>query len=180
MSFELNQAFGRARELARTDDLTGLANRRAFIELGTTALDQARRYDRALSLVMFDIDHFKQINDTHGHAAGDGVLRAIAGTVRQAARAADTPGRLGGEEVALLLPETGGAAALALAERLRRDVAALAIAHYGTPLHCTCSFGVAERSGSVATLNALLGAADEALYRAKAEGRNLVRAHTPA
>jgi diguanylate cyclase (GGDEF)-like protein len=174
LSYELNQAYGRARELSRTDDLTGLANRRAFVDLGTTALDQARRYDRALSLVMFDIDHFKQINDSNGHAAGDAVLRAVAGAVKQAARAADTPGRLGGEEFALLLPETGAAAATGLAERLRRDVAALAIPFNGTVLRCTCSFGVAERDQAVLDLDALLGRADAALYLAKAQGRNRV------
>lgn len=174
LSYELNQAYGRARELSRTDDLTGLANRRAFVEMGTAALDQAKRYDRALSLVMFDIDRFKLINDTYGHAAGDDVLRAVAGAAQQAARAADTPSRLGGEEFALLLPETSAAAALTLAERLRRDVAALAVAHNGTALQCTCSFGVAERSAATSNLDALLGAADAALYRAKEAGRNRV------
>lgn len=174
LSYELTEAFGRARELARTDDLTGLANRRAFVEIGTAALDQARRYDRALSLVMFDVDHFKVINDTHGHAAGDAVLRAVAAAVKRAARGADTAGRLGGEEFALLLPETDGAAAGALAERLRRDVAALAIRHEGAELRCTCSFGVAERDQAVLTLDALLSAADAALYLAKAQGRNSV------
>lgn len=178
LSYELQLALGRARELARTDDLTGLANRRAFVELGTTALDQARRYERPLSLVMFDIDRFKQINDSHGHAAGDEVLRAVAAAARQAARSADTPGRLGGEEFALLLPETGAAAATALAERLRRDVAALSIAHNGTALRCTCSFGVAERDAAVLNLDALLSAADEALYRAKAAGRDRVEVHS--
>lgn len=176
LSFELNQAYARARELSRTDDLTGLANRRAFVELGTSALDQARRYDRALSLVMFDIDYFKKINDTHGHAAGDEVLRAVASAVKGTARAADTPGRWGGEEFALLLPETSGAAAAALAERLRRDVEALRVAHNGTALQCTCSFGVAERDQAVLNLDALLGAADAALYLAKAQGRNRVYA----
>ena len=174
LSFELNQAFGRARELARTDDLTGLANRRAFVELGASALDQARRYDRALSLVMFDIDYFKKINDTHGHAAGDAVLRAVSGAVKQAARSADTTGRIGGEEFALLLPETSAAAATGFAERLRRDVAALAIPFNGTVLQCTCSFGVSERDQAVLNLDALLSKADAALYLAKAQGRNRV------
>ena len=179
LSYELNQAYGRARELARTDDLTGLANRRAFVEMGTAALDQARRYDRALALVMFDIDRFKLINDTHGHAAGDEVLRAIAQVVKQTARIADIAGRLGGEEFALLLPETSAAAAIALAERLRRDIQALAIPHNGTTLQCTCSFGVAERDQAVHNLDALLQKADAVLYLAKAQGRNQVVARAP-
>ncbi len=179
LSYELNQAYGRARELARTDDLTGLANRRAFVEMGTAALDQARRYDRALSLVMFDIDRFKLVNDTYGHAAGDEVLRALAQTVKQTARIADIAGRLGGEEFALLLPETTGGAAIALAERLRRDIQALAIPHNGETLQCTCSFGVAERDQAVLTLDALLQRADASLYLAKAQGRNQVVSRAP-
>ena len=174
LSYELNQAYGRARELARTDELTGLANRRAFVEMGTAAVDQARRYDRALALVMVDIDYFKRINDTHGHAAGDEVLRSVARVIKETARVADTPGRLGGEEFALLLPETAVAAASTLAERLRHDVAALVVPHNGTELRCTCSFGVAERDQAVFNLDALLGKADAALYLAKAQGRNQV------
>jgi diguanylate cyclase (GGDEF)-like protein len=166
LSYELQQAFARARELARTDDLTGLANRRAFVEQGTAALDAARRYDRALSLIMFDVDHFKRINDTNGHAAGDEVLRAVAQAVKQSARVADIPGRLGGEEFGLLLPETPAAAAIGLAERLRRDIEALG--------KCTCSFGVAERDQAVFNLDMLMGKADAALYLAKAQGRNRV------
>jgi len=126
LSHALHQAYERAREMARTDELTGLANRRAFLEQGTAALDQALRYGRPLSLVMCDIDHFKPINDTHGHAAGDAVLRAVAERLRRAARAADIPGRIGGEEFALLLPETGRDGAVAVAEKLCRAVEAFA------------------------------------------------------
>jgi len=177
LSHALHEAYERARELARTDELTGLANRRAFLEQGTAALDQALRYGRPLSLVMCDIDHFKPINDTHGHAAGDAVLRAVAERLRRAARAADIPGRIGGEEFALLLPETGANAAVTLAERLRRDVGALAVFHDGVVLRFTCSFGVAQHSATMERLGALLGAADKALYRAKALGRDRVEQH---
>jgi len=177
LSFELHQAYDRARDLARTDELTGLANRRAFVEQGRAALDQANRYGRPLSLVMFDIDHFKRINDTHGHAAGDAALRTVADVLRRAARAADTPGRIGGEEFALILPETPAAAAVTLAERLRRDVAALAFEYDGATIRFTCSFGVAEAGRAIAQLDTLLAAADEALYRAKAEGRDRVVRH---
>jgi len=174
LSYELRLAYGRAQELARTDELTGLANRRAFVEHGVAALDQARRYGRQLALVMFDIDHFKRINDTYGHAAGDAALRAVADRIRRAARAADVAGRLGGEEFALLLPETGIDAAVRVAERLRRDVAALTVPYDGTALQFTCSFGVTEHRGDTTGLDTLLQAADEALYRAKAQGRDRV------
>ena len=174
LSFELHQAYGRARDLARTDELTGLANRRAFVEQGSAAIDQARRYHRPLSLVMLDIDHFKRINDQYGHAVGDSALQHVAAALRRTARAADTPGRLGGEEFALLLPETACDAATVLAERLRRDVATVTVPANGTTVRLTCSFGVAQFSGAAATLDALLGAADAALYQAKAEGRDRV------
>ena len=174
LSHALHQAYERAREMARTDELTGLANRRAFLEQGAAALDQALRYGRPLSLVMCDIDHFKPINDTHGHAAGDAVLRAVAERLRRAARVADISGRLGGEEFALLLPETGEEAAVILAERLRRDVGSQAVLYDGVVLRFTCSFGVAEHSATMERLGHLLGAADKALYRAKALGRDRV------
>lgn len=177
LSYDLHKAYGRARELAHTDELTGLANRRAFLEHGKATFDQARRYKRSLSLVMFDIDHFKRINDTHGHAAGDEVLRAVAAAVRRIARSADSAGRLGGEEFALLLPETFRDAAAQLAERLRREMADLAIEMPGETLRVTCSFGVAEQGPDAPSLDALLDRADQALYRAKAEGRNRVVQH---
>jgi len=176
LSYELQHAYARVREQAHTDELTGLANRRAFVEIGTAACDQARRYHRPLALLMMDIDHFKRINDTYGHAVGDAALRAAAGALRQAARRADTAGRLGGEEFALLLPETTAAQAAVMAERLRRDVAAITMPHGNTPIRFTCSIGVAELTPAVNDLDALLRAADDALYRAKANGRDRVEA----
>jgi diguanylate cyclase (GGDEF)-like protein len=176
LSYELQAAYARVREQAHTDELTGLANRRAFVQIGMAASDQARRYHRPLALLMMDIDHFKRINDTHGHAVGDAALRAAAGVLRHAARRADTAGRLGGEEFALLLPETAVAQAAVVAERVRRDVAAIIVPHGNTPVRFTCSVGVAEQTPAVNDLDALLRAADEALYRAKAQGRNRVEA----
>jgi diguanylate cyclase (GGDEF)-like protein len=123
---------------------------------------------------MMDIDHFKKINDTFGHALGDAALRAAAEALRQAARRADTAGRLGGEEFALLLPETTIDRARVVAERIRRDVEALTVQHGNTPIRFTCSIGVAELTPDVNDLDGLLRGADEALYRAKAEGRNRV------
>ena len=174
LSFELQEAYKRARAQARTDELTELANRRAFVERGKVALEQAKRYQRPLSLVMVDIDHFKRVNDSHGHAAGDQVLRQIAALLAGAARASDTAGRLGGEEFGVLLPETPLAEAARFAERLRERISQLSIPHETVWLRLTCSFGVVQANEQSTTLDALLGQADAALYRAKTEGRNRV------
>ena len=174
LSWELQRAHTLAQKLSRTDDLTGLNNRRAFTSLGTRALDQARRYNRALALIMFDIDRFKVINDTHGHAAGDRVLQEVAVVVLRNARSADVASRIGGEEFAVLLPETDRSQAVTFAERLRRELEQLELAHDGATLRFTCSFGVAARGEDVAVLDTLLKLADEALYRAKRAGRNRV------
>jgi diguanylate cyclase (GGDEF)-like protein len=174
LSWDLQQAHQLAHRMARTDELTGLNNRRAFTEQCERALEQARRYGRPLALVMFDIDHFKTINDTHGHAAGDRVLQDLAGAILRTLREVDVAGRLGGEEFAVLLPETGGPEAVALAERLRKVVAGLKVAHEGHEIAFTCSFGVAVRLEDDAVLDTLLSRADEALYRAKRQGRDRI------
>jgi diguanylate cyclase (GGDEF)-like protein len=174
LSFELHDAYARAKELARTDDLTGLPNRRAFVEQGGTIVELARRHGRAASLMMFDIDAFKKINDTHGHAAGDLVLREVAAAIWHVARTSDAPARLGGEEFALLLPETAGADAVIVAERLRKELAGRPVHAGGVAMRFTCSFGVAERLAATDDLDALMRRADQALYRAKAQGRNRV------
>jgi diguanylate cyclase (GGDEF)-like protein len=174
LSYELREAYARVREQSRTDELTQLANRRAFLEYGTTATDQSRRYRHPLSILMIDIDHFKRINDTYGHAAGDDALRAVAAELRKAARAADTPGRLGGEEFAILLPETTAAEALTVAERVRQEVKALRLAHEGVTIQFTCSIGIAELTETIEDIDTLLHHADEALYEAKESGRDRV------
>lgn len=178
LTWELQQAHALAHKLARTDDLTGLDNRRAFTEAGRRALDQARRYERPLALIMFDIDHFKRINDSYGHAAGDQVLQTVAAVMRRQARAADITGRLGGEEFALLLPETAVPDAVAFAERLRGELAATSVPHDGGGIAFTCSFGVAALDRETTNLDALLSFADKALYRAKGQGRNRVSKET--
>jgi diguanylate cyclase (GGDEF)-like protein len=174
LSWELQQAHTLAQKLARTDDLTGLNNRRAFSALGFQALEHSRRYNRPLAVVMCDIDHFKTINDTYGHASGDKVLQAVAATMLGRVRTPDIPGRLGGEEFAVLLPETDGDQAVVFAERLRADLERLEVTHNGRTIRFSCSFGVAHRGEDVAVLETLLMRADEALYRAKNEGRNRV------
>jgi diguanylate cyclase (GGDEF)-like protein len=176
LAWELQQAHTLAQKLARTDDLTGLNNRRAFSSLGHQALEQSRRYNRPLALVMFDIDRFKAINDKHGHAAGDKVLQAVAATVLRRVRTPDIPGRIGGEEFAVLLPETSAEEAVVFAERLRADLERLEVDYGGHMIRFSCSFGVASRGEEIAVLDTLLMRADDALYRAKREGRNRVAA----
>jgi diguanylate cyclase (GGDEF)-like protein len=156
--------------LARTDPLTGLLNRRAIDEVATAALARAQRSGAPLSLVMLDIDHFKQVNDVHGHAAGDAVLVGIANLLKAHTRAGDACARMGGEEFLVLLPDTGEAQAEQVAEALRARLAASAFGDVGA---CTASFGVST-GGVGATLDHLLRSADRALYRAKDAGRNRV------
>ncbi|RTL39521.1 MAG: diguanylate cyclase [Burkholderiales bacterium] len=167
------QARERAEELARTDPLTGLLNRRAFRELASSAHAAAERRDRPLSLLLLDLDHFKAINDTHGHAAGDAALRAVGALLRSTARVSDLCARWGGEEFLLLLPETDHAEARAFAERLRQAVWDIVLTHDGRPIGMTASLGVAQRQPQQ-SLDALIAAADAALYAAKEAGRNRV------
>ncbi|MDE2515282.1 MAG: sensor domain-containing diguanylate cyclase [Rhodospirillales bacterium] len=165
------------RRMAITDSLTGLQTRRGFFQEARRALEQTRRYGHPLSCVMLDIDHFKAINDRYGHPAGDRLLCAVAGQCRTVIRAADIAGRLGGEEFALLLTETDGEGAAALAERLRRRISRTVVETEAGSLRVTASFGIAalapEGRGDAA-IAALLEAADRALYRAKAGGRDRV------
>jgi diguanylate cyclase (GGDEF)-like protein len=160
--------------LASTDPLTGSANRRSFVEKSEIEIARAQRYDRPLSLLMLDVDRFKAINDTYGHAAGDAVLRAIGDTLRANLRTTDILGRIGGEEFAILLVETTLPSAALLAEKLRLQLAALVIRHGAHELRFTASFGVAPLG---AGLDDALRVADELLYEAKRAGRNRIAAH---
>jgi diguanylate cyclase (GGDEF)-like protein len=161
------------RRLATTDPLTGVANRRHFVEQGSRLLARASRDGEPASLALLDIDRFKQVNDTHGHAAGDQVLRQISRLCAELSRPGDLLARWGGEEFILLLPRTDLAAAFAVAERLRAAVAALAIeGGGGPPLRVTASFGVAQARAP--ELDELARRADRALYRAKRRGRDRV------
>lgn len=160
---------------ARTDALTGLWNRRHFDEHLKTEVARTNRSGSPCSLVLVDIDHFKQVNDTFGHDAGDAVLRQVAKALQDAVRQMDVCSRYGGEEMAILLPETGVAGASELAERLRAAIAGREMRHGSTPLQVTASFGVASFPETVAQGDALFGAADKALYAAKSAGRNCVK-----
>ncbi len=162
------------RQLANTDALTGACNRRHFVEVCDKELQRARRYGRPLSLLMMDIDHFKRINDNHGHAAGDEVLKRLAETCQAVLRGQDVVGRLGGEEFAVLMPECTVEAAERVAERLRRTLAGVEVAvAEGRTVGFTVSIGVVDGAPD-RSLEATLEQADQAMYAAKAGGRNRV------
>lgn len=168
---------GRQREavtrLARLDSLTEAYNRRTFIELAERELGRCRRHGRSISLLIFDLDYFKRINDTHGHMAGDEVLCRVKEVVEDCLRSADLLARYGGEEFVVLMPETDPPGALRLAERLRLAIAALPMRNETA---VTVSLGVAgtTKVDAACTLDGLLAEADKALYAAKAAGRNRV------
>lgn len=164
---------------AHSDYLTGLNNRRHFLSLAENELDRTLRYDRELSILMFDIDHFKLINDTYGHKIGDVVLKRLAVVCQATLRNIDIIGRIGGEEFAVLLPETGCEQAVEAAERLRATFAATKVTlDGGLPLHFTASFGVVNLDDKEANIDTLLNLADQALYQAKNQGRNRVCLHS--
>jgi diguanylate cyclase (GGDEF)-like protein len=163
-----------ARHEAVTDPLTGLANRRRFMEELGTEVSRVHRYGRDVSVILVDLDDFKDINDRFGHSVGDDVLCAVAGVLLSGVRELDVSARLGGEEFAVLLPETNVEGAAILAERLRRQVAELQLAGPAGLLPVTASFGVAA-GPSARSADALLEVADKALYRAKRDGKNRVR-----
>jgi diguanylate cyclase (GGDEF)-like protein len=173
----------RFRELAQTDPLTGFASRQHFTELAAAAVARARTEAKPLMLVAFDLDHFKRINDRHGHLAGDAVLRAVSEAVRAVpAPVPRTIARIGGEEFAILLEGATETQAATYAEALRRTIAsAEAVADGGAPLKVTASFGLTGTHEAGHELQALLDRSDRALYRAKNEGRDRIiatyRAH---
>ena len=163
-------------EQAVTDELTGLANNRAFRAVVDKEAARARRFGHPLSLLMLDIDNFKRVNDTHGHPQGDEVLRRIGRILRAESRGIDAPARYGGEEFAVCLPETGTQGAVELAERIRSQIEAeeVPFAERDGALRITASLGVATIPDSAVDVRALVAAADSALYAAKRSGKNRV------
>ncbi|WP_181049851.1 GGDEF domain-containing protein [Methylobacter tundripaludum] len=168
----------RLEELALYDPLTGLPNRRQLDDRLKTEFARLRRYGGEFTLILLDLDHFKQVNDSFGHPAGDVVLKAIAEALQKSLRANDLPSRLGGEEFAVLLPDTGLEEAGGLAERLRQTIEAMPIdVGKGQTINVTVSAGVARAIPSLDKETAI-DAADQALYRAKVAGRNRVELAT--
>lgn len=160
------------RQLSQHDPLTGVANRRHFFERATEEFARARRFGRSLSFIMLDIDWFKRVNDRWGHAAGDMVLKNLCDTAAATLRQIDLFARIGGEEFAVLLPDTDADGAFLLAERLRQNVAAQAVAEGGDSITYTISSGVATLAPEDVTAESALKRADVALYEAKGAGRN--------
>jgi diguanylate cyclase (GGDEF)-like protein len=166
---------------AVTDELTGLANLRAFHSILEREIERSRRFNAPLALVMLDLDHFKQINDEHGHQQGDEVLALVADVLRDFSRDIDAPARYGGEELAVILPQTDSEGAAQLAERMREAVERLEVPRVdgGGSLRLHASFGVAAVPESAVDRDGLIAAADAALYRAKRAGRNRVERAEP-
>ncbi len=168
------------RLLADTDDLTGLWNRRYFLNCAREEVERAHRYNHIFSLAMLDIDNFKLINDIRGHTAGDEVLRCLGEILKKRLRRVDVPGRLGGEEFCLLLPGTGMENALMLSENLRQHIEDNPAAYNGEEISFTVSIGVATFTPGASTVDELLKVADEAMYKAKSYGKNCVASgHLP-
>jgi len=157
--------------LATTDSLTGVPNHRALMLAIRTEAERARRYDRPFAVLFLDVDHFKQVNDDHGHAAGDMTLAAFASLVAQTLRSSDTFGRWGGEEFLAILPETDHAAAIDTAERIRTAISQHDFASTGGH-RVTCSIGIAVCPDDAGEFTALIAAADRAMYTAKQRGRD--------
>ncbi len=177
-TLELDEERRHLQQLATIDPLTSVDNRRSFLQKGDYHVRAAQRYLRPLSLMRIDIDHFKAINDEHGHHVGDLTLRTLAQAVGKLIRTADVLGRIGGEEFGLVLPETDAIAAARLAERLRKQLEAIEVDLSPGCVQFTVSVGVTSISSKEDSLEVLLQRADRALFEAKRGGRNRVRVTT--
>lgn len=171
---KLQRAHDELAIFAATDSLTGCSNRREFEARGMAEVARAKRSGTPLSFVTIDLDYFKQINDRHGHRAGDEVLRAFVALVKMTLRTSDLVGRIGGEEFALILPDTPLEGATMVAERLRQLTDSEVVPFAGTHIRFTVSLGVAQYDPNGGTYESVIEAADSRMYRAKQEGRNRV------
>ena len=162
------------RQIAMTDSLTGAETRRSFEAQLDREIKRTQRYAKVFSLIMLDLDHFKAVNDTHGHGAGDIVLQTVAARIKHHMRGSDIFARIGGEEFALILPETDLVGAKVIAERIRESIASEPIALPETRINVTGSLGIATFTDPSETAGALLDRTDAALYQAKRNGRNRV------
>lgn len=174
ISLERARLFQEVQNLALTDSLTGLHNRRSIFELGKIEFGRAERMKRSFCCMMLDLDHFKQVNDTHGHQLGDQVLQEFAKRCQNSVREVDLVGRYGGEEIIVLLPETNLDMAVQIAERLRSSLSTEPIKTQSMEVRLTVSIGVAAKDEHTTTLDILIARADQALYVAKHKGRNQV------
>lgn len=179
VAIENAQLFEQAYYLSVTDPLTELTNRRYFFEVARLELERALRYKRTLSVMMIDVDHFKNINDTFGHAIGDVTLREIANRIRQTVRTVDTVARFGGEEFIVLMPETSREEACQVAERVRHAVSDIPVETEAGNVSTSLSIGVAQLGDTSIDMDRLIQYADQAMYTAKGEGRNQVVGYDP-
>lgn len=170
VTFELKETLIEITKLSNTDTLTGLNNRQYFNKILTYEFDRVKRYENKMSLIIFDIDHFKNVNDNFGHDIGDIVLKEVSGLVSFSIRKTDTLARWGGEEFVILLPSTPLDMAMEVAEKLRETIETYS---FTKVKHMTCSFGVCEYKGEDDE-KSFIKKADLALYRAKKNGRNKV------
>lgn len=174
VAIENAQLFEQAYSLSITDSLTELMNRRHFFEIAKIEFERIQRYHRTLSIMMIDVDHFKKINDEHGHTTGDLALQKVAAQIKHSVRTVDAVARYGGEEFVVLMPETALREALQVAERIRKSVSDGLIEENSVEVWVTLSIGVAEMDKQSSNIDTLIRYADQALYAAKAKGRNRV------
>jgi diguanylate cyclase (GGDEF)-like protein len=170
---ELREANTRLDELSKRDDLTGVFNRRYLIESMTYEISRSRRYNTPLSFAMFDLDHFKDINDTYGHTTGDFVLKQFTSLMKKRTRKTDVLGRYGGEEFAIVLTETELESAIFFCEEIKELVSNFEFGFEHSPIKMTTSAGIASFAGKM-ELNDLIDMADKGLYKAKEAGRNRI------
>lgn len=169
---ELERANIQLRHLSRTDKLTGLNNRGYWEECLVKEFNRARRYQNPVSLIMFDIDHFKKVNDTYGHQAGDEVIRQTSSLLMELIRTTDIGGRYGGEEFGVILTDTDAKGAHVLAERLREKIAASSVTYENDDINYTISLGIAQFDAAISSHTDWLERSDKALYTSKENGRN--------
>lgn len=177
LTYDLNAGKSHAENIARIDELTGLNNRRAFFELTQPLVAHNQRMQLPISMILFDIDHFKKINDQHGHHIGDQILVAIASSAAKDIRKSDVLSRMGGEEFTLLLPNTSLESAVNIAEEMRQNIANLSFNDGQKIIKATASFGVASGEYNI---DRLLKMADDAMYLAKNNGRNQIKKYQSA
>jgi diguanylate cyclase (GGDEF)-like protein len=179
-SEKLRGAMRELEELSTRDGLTGTLNRRALDQRFADEIKRFKRYRSPLAFLLFDIDHFKRVNDTHGHLAGDEVLRQVAARIVAGVRDTDVVGRYGGEELAAILPGTSAAGAVVVGERLRSAIEANQVEVAGAVIRVTVSVGISEARPSTGDMKELVAEADAALYQGKRQGRNQVICFAPA